>query len=167
MEGRRNGNEKGICRNNGNQRRHGVANARCSAVGGQIVTKEWWRTAGSRFDLHCSDAVKREAGKGDAEAAQRRLDALEGIPELATSMESLLLAKALIDGKAVPKEYPDDALHIAIAAVSQMDFLVSWNFKHITNAQTIPLVKRICESVGCKCPEICTPYQLQPEGGLE
>lgn len=136
-------------------------------LGRQITTASWWKTAQSRFDLYYSDAVKREAGKGDPAAAKRRLDALDGMPELATSTESLRLAKALIDGKAVPREFPDDALHIAIAAVSRMDFLVSWNFKHITNAQTIPLVKRICESVGYRCPEICTPYQLQQEGDTE
>ena len=63
--------------------------------------------------------------------------------------------------KAVPKEYPDDALHIAIAALNAMDYLVSWNFRHITNAQTIPLVKRVCEASGYRCPEICTPQMLQ------
>ena len=63
--------------------------------------------------------------------------------------------------KAVPKEYPDDALHIATAALNRMDYLVSWNFKHIANAQTIPIVKRICESNGYVCPEICTPQMLQ------
>ena len=68
--------------------------------------------------------------------------------------------------KSFPKEYPDDALHIATAALNGMDYLVSWNFKHITNAQTIPLVKRICEANGFECPEICTPQMLQ-EGGLE
>ena len=58
-----------------------------------------------------------------------------------------------------------DAAHIATAAINEMDYLVSWNFRHITNAQTIPLVKRICETNGYRCPEICTPQMLQ--GGDE
>lgn len=138
-----------------------------SMAGRQITTRKWCMTATTRFDLFCSDVVKREAGLGDNDAAKRRISALDGMAELQTSVASLALAKSLIDGKAVPKEYPDDALHIALAAVSGMDFLVSWNFRHITNAQTIPLIKRICAENGFHCPEICTPYQLQAEGGAE
>lgn len=136
-------------------------------AGRQIVTRKWWMTAANRFDLFCSDVVKREAERGDSDAARRRLSALEGMAELKSSAEALTLAKKLLDGKAVPESYPDDALHIALAAVSCMDFLVSWNFKHITNAQTIPRVKQICAETGFPCPEICTPYQLQHEGGDE
>ena len=136
-------------------------------MGRQITTIKWWNTATDRFDLFCSDVVKREALRGDQEAAKRRLNALKGMPELRASPEALMLAEQLIIRKAVPKEYPDDALHIAIATVEKMDFLVSWNFKHITNAQKIPLVKQICEDNGYKCPEICTPYQLQQDGGNE
>ena len=136
-------------------------------MGRQITSIKWWNSATTSFELYCSDVVKREARRGDSEAAQRRMDALEGMPELQTSSQALSLAMKLIEGKAVPKEYPDDALHIAIAAVCGMDFLVSWNFKHITNAQTIPLVKRICAENGFVCAEICTPYQLQEEGGAE
>ncbi len=136
-------------------------------MGRQITTIKWWNTAADSFDLFCSDVVKREALRGDQEAAKRRLKALEGMPELRASSEALMLAEQLIVKKAVPKEYPDDALHIAIATVEKMDFLVSWNFKHITNAQRIPLVKRICEDNGYECPEICTPYQLQQDGGNE
>ena len=89
-------------------------------AGRQYITREWWKTARERFDLHSS----------------------------------------------VPKEYPDDALHIATAATNGLDFLVSWNFKHITNANTIPLIERICEENGYQCPCICTPQMLQ-EGGRE
>ena len=110
--------------------------------------------------------VAQEVRKGDPEAAKRRVEALSGIPELDVSQTELDLARKLIDGKAVPKEYPDDALHIAIATVHGMDYLVSWNFKHITNGQTIPLVVRICREAGYVCPCICTPQMLQ-EGGRE
>ena len=138
-----------------------------SRMGRQIMTVQWWKSAKDRFDLYCSDIVKREAKRGDPNAAKRRLDALGDVPELVATPEALTLAKRLIDEKAVPKEYPDDALHIATATVNKMDFLVSWNFKHITNAQTIPLVKQVCRNHGYECPEICTPYQLHHTGGEE
>ena len=105
--------------------------------------------------------VSLEVRRGDPEAAQRRIEALRDIPELVADSRAVALAIKLMDGKAVPKEYPDDALHIATAALNAMDYLVSWNFKHITNAQTIPLIRRICEANGYRCPEICTPMMLQ------
>ena len=58
---------------------------------------------------------------------------------------------------------PKDALHIAIAAVEGMDYLVSWNFRHITNAQMIPRIKKVCADSGYVCAEICTPQMLQEE----
>ena len=130
-------------------------------AGRQIATREWWKTAAERFDLYSSAVVNQEVRRGDPDAAKRRVAALAGIPELAADERAVELATDLIKGKAVPREYPDDALHIATAAINAMDYLVSWNFKHITNAQTIPLVRRICEANGYRCPEICTPMMLQ------
>ena len=135
-------------------------------LGRQVVTREWWATAAQRFDLFSSPVVAKEIRRGDPEAAQRRIDALVGISELDVSQRELELARKLVDGKAVPKEFPDDALHIAVAATHAMDYLVSWNFKHITNGHTIPLVERICRNEGYVCPCICTPQMLQ-EGGRE
>ena len=133
-------------------------------AGRQIITREWWNTATERFDLFSSNVVANEARRGDPDAAKRRVDALQGIPELKADEKVLALASELIARKAVPPEYPDDALHIATAALNGMDYLVSWNFKHITNAHTIPLAERICRENGYTCPCICTPQMLQ-EGG--
>ena len=130
-------------------------------AGRQLVTREWWNTAAERFDLFSSNVVANESKRGDPDAAKRRVDALQGIPELKTDEKALALASELIARKAVPPEYPDDALHIATAALNGMDYLVSWNFKHITNAHTIPLVERICRENGYACPCICTPQMLQ------
>ena len=135
-------------------------------LGRQVVTRDWWATAGERFDLYSSKVVDREIRMGDPEAARRRVDAMRGLPELEVGPLEVELAQKLIDGKVVPKEYPDDALHIAVAAIHGMDYLVSWNFKHITNGQTIPLVAKICKDARYECPCICTPQMLL-EGGRE
>ena len=133
-------------------------------VGRQVATREWWKTAHERFDLFISPTVRREAGNGDPEAAKRRLAALEGIPELPLRGEVLALAQRLVDEKAVPLQFRDDAMHIAFAAVGGMDYLVSWNFKHIANAQMIPKIQRVCEAGGYTCAAICTPQMLQEAG---
>lgn len=132
-------------------------------AGRQIVSREWLEFAARQYELYSSFLVRREALKGDKNAAERRMAALSGLQELQADDRAQYLAAKLIAGKAVPREFPDDALHIATAALNEMDYLVSWNFKHITNAQTIPLVKRICEENGYRCPEICTPQMLQEE----
>ena len=130
-------------------------------AGRQIVSREWLQAATVKYELYSSFLVRREALRGDPDAAARRMAALTGFRELQADERAQRLAMKLLEGMAVPKEYPDDALHIATAALNEMDYLVSWNFRHITNAQTIPLVKRICEENGYKCPEICTPQMLQ------
>ena len=134
-------------------------------AGRQFVSREWLDSAKVKYVLYSSFLVRRESLKGDPDAAARRIAALTNFRELQADEQAQRLAMKLLDGKAVPKEYPDDALHIATAAINEMDYLVSWNFRHITNAQTIPLVKRICETNGYRCPEICTPQMLQ--GGDE
>ena len=135
-----------------------------AVAGRQAATREWWKTAAERFDLFSSTVVSQEIRRGDPDAARRRVELLSDVPELIADARAISLAMKLIDGKAVPKEFPDDALHIATAALNAMDYLVSWNFRHITNAQTIPLVRRVCEANGYRCPEICTPQMLQKVG---
>ena len=135
-------------------------------AGRQMATREWWKTAAEQFDLFSSTVVSQEVRRGDSEAAQRRIEALRDIPELVADSRAVALAIKIIDGKAVPKEYPDGALHIATAALNAMDYLVSWNFKHITNGQTIPIIERICMESGYVCPRICTPQMLM-EGEVE
>ena len=101
-------------------------------VGRQVATREWWETASKLFDLFSSTVVAQEVRRGDPEAAKRRVEALKDIPQLVADSRAVDLATKLIAGNAVPAEYPDDALHIATAAINAMDYLVSWNFKHIT-----------------------------------
>jgi len=132
-------------------------------VGRQVATREWWETASKRFDLFVSPIVRREAGKGDPDAARRRMESLRNIPDVELTREAALLAQKLVDAKAVPQRFKEDALHIAIAAVEGMDYLVSWNFRHITNAQMIPKIKKVCAENGYACAEICTPQMLQEE----
>ncbi len=127
----------------------------------QLSTHAWWEAEACRYELYSSPVVRREASKGDPVAAKKRIDALSGVPELAFSEQAAALAERLIADGAVPAGSPDDALHIAIAAVNGMDYLLSWNFKHITNAQKIPDIRRACAASGVQCPEICTPQMLQ------
>lgn len=126
----------------------------------QKNTVDWWAARKTDFDLYISDVVLEEAGRGDADAASRRIAALAGIPVLKITDAAVVLSRKLVDRSALPSKALDDALHVAVAATSSMDFLLTWNCRHIDNAETKPLIRRICREDGHPCPEICTPQEL-------
>lgn len=130
------------------------------AAAWQKVTIDWWDTQRDRFDLYTSDIVIEEAGRGDDSAVSRRLEALESIPPLEITDEVVALSEALIDAKALPEKAVGDSLHIALSAVHGLDYLLTWNYRHIDNAETKPIVRAVCLAKGYTYPEICTPQEL-------
>ena len=133
------------------------------ATAWQELTKEWWTHRRTYFDLFTSELVLAEAYKGDAEAAQRRLNHLEDIPIIATTDSAIEFARRLINGGPLPEKAIDDALHIALSAVHRIDYLMTWNFKHIDNAEMKPSIRELCVLHGYHYPEICTPQELMGE----
>jgi hypothetical protein len=131
----------------------------------QQITREWWDLHRIRYDLFISPLVLEEAARGDHEAAGKRMGFLSSIPSLEPTSEALDLAEALIQDGALPPKAQDDAAHVAIAAVNNIDFLLTWNCRHIDNAEIKPLIRSICAIKGYRCPEICTPEELK--GGEE
>ena len=128
----------------------------------QQITRRWWRGRGG-YSLFVSQAVLDEAALGDQTARARRLRALRGIPILALTDEATQLAGELVRRGALPKKATVDALHIAIAAAHQVDYLLTWNCKHIANAAMRGTIESICRSAGLRPPIICTPEEL-PSG---
>jgi len=107
--------------------------------------------------------VEEEISKGDPLAAQLRLEKVSEIPSLSISDEAARIAGLLLAKGAVPKGSEEDALHIAIAATQGVDFLLTWNFKHINNAETKVAITQLVESCGYACPQLCSPEEL---GGM-
>ena len=130
------------------------------AAAWQKETIDWWEKQKDRFKVYISEVVIEEASRGDESAASRRLAALEDIEILQLNERSISLSKALIAEGGIPTKALDDALHVAIAAVEEVDFLLTWNCRHIDNAETKPKIRKIIESHGFRCPEIATPIEL-------
>lgn len=126
----------------------------------QSLTVEWWEKRRKLFELFVSELVLEEAGRGDSEAAERRLKAIEGIPLLKLTDSAVELSKKLILEGALPTKATDDALHIALSAVHNIDYLLTWNCRHIDNAETKPLIRSVVIANGYNYPEICTPQEL-------
>ena len=129
----------------------------------QKITETWWFDHRGRFELFVSPVVEAEAGKGDPEAAERRRSEIAGIPRLALNAEVERLAEQLIQDGAIPKTATEDALHVALAAVHRIDYLLTWNCRHIDNAEKKPAIRAVCAALGYACPEICTPDELMGE----
>jgi predicted nucleic acid-binding protein len=129
----------------------------------QQITQEWWETRRNFFNLFISELVIREAGSGDKTAAQRRLAAVNEIPLLELNEGVLTLAGNLVVEKAIPENAKEDALHIALATVHGMDYILTWNCRHIANAELRTAVSSICAFHGYQSPIICTPEELMGE----
>ena len=122
----------------------------------QEATRSWWDTARPRFELFISGIVLDEASRSDPEAVERRVSVLEGLPELDLSEQAEALARQLLAGAALPAKATTDALHIAIVTVHGIDYLLTWNCKHIANARMRPRIESICRTAGYEPPIICT-----------
>jgi predicted nucleic acid-binding protein len=129
----------------------------------QQITQEWWQFRRNTFDLYVSELVIQEARGGDKLAAQQRLQAIEDIAELKLSEEVVTLAERLIKDGAFPQNAVEDALHIAIATLNGIDYLLTWNFKHLANATMRYKIEGICRLSGYEPPVICTPQELLEE----
>ena len=129
-------------------------------AGNQELTREWWDGRRENFDLYVSQFVLDEANDGDADAARRRLDVLDGLAELEINDEAVRLAEKLVSEGIVPSKAATDAAHIAIAAVNEMDYLLTWNCRHIANAEIMKRIYSLCEGAGYSCPVLCTPAEL-------
>ena len=86
-----------------------------------------------------SDIVLTEAREGDPIAAQQRLEVLDGFPVLDMTPEAMILVDNLLNAGAVPKQSRPDAQHIAIATLNSIEYLISWNYKHIVNETKLNL----------------------------
>lgn len=127
----------------------------------QQVTFDWWHNRRFDFDLYVSAFVVSEAAAGDPEAAQRRLQAIEGIPAIELTETAAALAERLIREGPLPEKAALDALHIAAAVSGGVEYLLTWNFKHLANAAIRNRIEQVCRSSGYEPPIICTPEELQ------
>jgi predicted nucleic acid-binding protein len=133
------------------------------AAAWQQLTMQWWEQVRPGYELFVSELVFVEASRGDADTAERRLSFLAGIPVLRVDEEARALAERFIADGAMPASAGPDALHVAIAVVHGVDYLLTWNCRHIDNAALRPLLRSACAAAGYRCPEICTPLELLTE----
>ncbi|MEH2297071.1 type II toxin-antitoxin system VapC family toxin [Nostoc sp.] len=124
------------------------------------ITKEWWESRRSDFLLYISQAVLNEVAKGDAEVATQRIEILRGFQLLEINHAVRDLAAQFLARSNLPPKADIDAIHIATATVHGLDYLLTWNCKHIANAQIQGKLAEISLDFGYELPILCTPYEL-------
>lgn len=126
----------------------------------QQFTREWWSRRRTDFDLFISPVVIDEARKGDPHLAGQRLEYLSTLSVLEVTSAAGSLAADLLRSTGIPSKAELDALHISVAAVNGMNYLLTWNCTHIANAEILPKVYEVCRGRGYEPPFVCTPLEL-------
>jgi predicted nucleic acid-binding protein len=132
----------------------------------QQITWAWWETR-SKYELLVSESVLRECSAGDAEAAKRRLAFITGVPLLLIDERAFTIASELVSNGIVPSKAAEDALHIAVATIHNVDYLVTWNCRHIANPELQRNIATYLEKKGLFLPFVCTPEELLGEDHVE
>jgi len=129
-------------------------------AGHQEATRELWPELSTKYETYVSALVYEEARRGDPDQARVRLEAIKLFPMLDIDEEARTLAEKIIAKRGIPAEYPEDALHIAVAAVNGIEVVITWNIGHLNNPFTRKMVRQIVEGEGYGSPEICSPEEL-------
>ncbi len=124
------------------------------------VTQDWWDEYNSLFVLYASEIVEDEALRGDSAMAAQRLNLLQSLIFLDLTEEALELAQEFLQQSNLPPKASNDALHMALATVYGLDYLLTWNCKHMANAQIQRKLSQISVDFGYKLPFVCTPYEF-------
>lgn len=130
------------------------------AAAHQQATRDWWQNRRQDFVCLCSPEVVREASLGDAAQVAHRLSVLSTLPQALLTPQGETIAKAFLATGALPPVAQPDALHLAIATTAEVDFLMTWNCRHLANAQILRRLEQEAARTGWKLPAVCTPLEL-------
>ena len=129
-------------------------------AGEQELTRQWWEARRESFTLFVSELVIEEAIKGDTEASGKRMRAIADVPVLEIDEETIRLTEEILRSGVIPERAAADAGHIAVASRHGIDYLLTWNCRHIANAEIIRRLESVVEAAGYSLPIICTPAEL-------
>jgi hypothetical protein len=133
----------------------------------QRATRDWWNDRRASFHCVTSDETLAEGARGDSEQAALRLAELGGIPSLSITAEVEELAAEFLRTGVLPPAARSDAVHLAAATVARADYLLTWNSRHLANAQILRRLRREAGRFGWELPTVCTPLELMGETNYE
>jgi len=123
-------------------------------------TREWWDDRRHAYDLVTSDAVLDELDRGDHPVKEHALSMVQTLTLLEIGPETAEIVDAYILNKVMPGDPLGDALHLALASYHKCDFLLTWNCRHLANANKFGHIRRINTLLGLFVPALVTPLEL-------
>jgi len=123
-------------------------------------TRDWWEIAGERYHLVASPAVMNELERGEFPGQAECLRLVESLPLLSIDAPILDIVETYIERQVMPADPIGDALHLALASFHSCDFLVTWNCRHLANANKFGDIRRINTFLGLFVPALVTPLEL-------
>ncbi len=126
-------------------------------------TRQWWSDAAERYELATSPAVLDELAGGPPERSQKWLDLVRDVPLLPIEAAIAEIVQAYLRHRVMPTDPTGDALHLALASYHKCDFLVTWNCRHLANANKIGHIRRVNTMLGLFVPALVTPLELLGE----
>ena len=129
-------------------------------AGHQQTTRDWWEFRRHDFTCFISQVVIDEIAAGDPSEAHKRLEAASSLNQLAVTLAAEQLTELIVTSDALPPKALQDAAHIAVATVHRVEYLLTWNCRHLANAQIAKRIAHVCLAAGYTMPTICTPEEL-------
>jgi len=126
----------------------------------QLLTHQWWNEQRSKYALVASQYVIDEASAGDPTLATERLQLLDKVPLLPLEPEIGQIANEIMLRAILPPKARVDALHIAMVAHHRIEYLLTWNCRHIANAQILSRIHKVLNDLAIPIPVICTPEEM-------
>ncbi len=123
-------------------------------------TRQWWSTAAGRYELVTSPAVLDELAHGPPERSPDWLALLAALPVLAVEPAVGEIVATYVRHQVMPADPGGDALHLALASFHKCDFLVTWNCRHLANANKYGHIRRVNTMLGLFVPALVTPLEL-------
>jgi len=129
----------------------------------QDITRRWWKRDQAHYAVSISEVVVQEAGRGDPKEVEKRCEFLRPFPVLYATPEVRVLIALYLEKGIVPAGRAEDAAHLAFASIHEIEYLCTWNFRHLANVLALRRLRKLNEQKGLFVPEVCTPEQLLGE----
>ena len=131
-----------------------------AAVARRDWTREWWAEKRYQYEIFSSDAVYGELLFTPEPKRSLCLEFIEPVEFLEITREIVSIAEVYVQHKIMPANALGDAMHLAVASFYQCHFLLTWNCKHLANANKFGHIQRINSMLGLYVPLLITPLEL-------
>ena len=128
------------------------------------VTRQWWVEQAALYELHTSEATLAELKAGAYQGQQQAIELVESLPLLEITDEVHAIAELYVRHHLMPEPAVGDALHLALASLNEMDFLLTWNVRHLANPNKVEHMTIINRRLGLLSPAVISPEELWTEG---